>query len=265
MTQKTSSRFYHFDWDDNVMKMPTKIIYFRKDDACPSLPQELKISTAFFADSREKVGTHHMLTRYTIINGHAVQTHHGEHEVNLIDYAICKENDRSFREFRDNDECNFFIENLKEALAEKTFAPSFNDFVEALSTPEQAKNTSIITARGQSPETIYQAIVYLKELGYVKNEVPLKNIFPVSYVNLPLEFKGTDANPSEAKKRVLNKLITDFSSEVESGTVGFSDDDKKTHSMIKDFVEEQKSQGKWSNLEINVYFTGTDTKERSKF
>jgi hypothetical protein len=136
------------------------------------------------------------------------------------------------------------------------------DLVEALECPKTAQRVTIITARGQSPQTIYEAVKYLKETGVVKNLIPLENIYPVSYVNLPQEFKGTVFDPSESKKKVLEKMITNLSEQSAKASVGFSDDDKKTFVVIKEYFSSMKQQGKWPNVDIHLYFTGNKVKEK---
>lgn len=258
---KKRVKSYHFDWDDNVIKMPTKIIYFLKNEAAQT-PKELKISTSFFADTRETVGKKDHVVNYRLKKGVAVQDEQGAHSLNLNDYHWIKEDDLSFREFRDHDTENFFVEDLKEAIENKSYAPSFNDFVEALECPKTAQRVTIITARGQSPQTIFEAVSYLKEIGVVQNLIPLENIYPVSYVNLAPEFKGEDFNPSDAKRRVLEKMINNLSEQSEKASVGFSDDDKKTFAVMKDYFAEKKKQGKWPNVDVHLYFTGNKTKEK---
>lgn len=257
---KKRIKSYHFDWDDNVIKMPTKIIYFLKNDV--KSPKELKISTAFFAETRELVGQNDLMVNYRLKNGVAIQDNQGEYSLNLKDYCWIKEDDLSFREFRDHDTQNFFMEDLKEAIENKSYAPSFNDFVEALECSKTAQRVTIITARGQSPKTIYDAVVYLKQIGVVKNIIPLENIYPVSYVNLPAEFKGTEFNPSDAKRRVLEKMIDNLAAQSTKASVGFSDDDKKTFTLMKDYFSVMKKHGRWPNVNVYLYFTGNKVKEK---
>ena len=107
MTSNTALQVFNFDWDDNIMFLPTYIIIFHKTTGA-----EIAISTHEFARVRLEVGVT------------------GKYE----DYAIQGDENKtpfSFREFRD-----------KTAPHENTFYPQV---IEALSNKEwkvQALNHS---------------------------------------------------------------------------------------------------------------------------
>ena len=46
--------YANYDWDDNIIFMPTRIVFFSKKT---NLPQEIEVSTELFAHVRSKVGT----------------------------------------------------------------------------------------------------------------------------------------------------------------------------------------------------------------
>ena len=265
MKTKYSIKSYHFDWDDNLVYMPTKIIYFAKNPE--QNPKEIHVSTGVFAETRTKVGVEACPLRYSIENGVAVANEHGENEVCLSDYQMVFDNELSFREFRDSDQGNYFLRDLKNALENNLLGPSWNDFVEATNCRKTAQRVTIITARGQSPETIYEGVCYLYEQGIIKNLIPIHNIYPVSYKNLPKEFIGHASNPSDAKKNVLKNMIDRLARSINANQkafMGFSDDDRKTFDTMKEFLEELKKSGEYSNVDLNLYFTGNKTKERFK-
>lgn len=258
--------FGNFDWDDNIIFMPTKIIFFAKD--LNNQIQELAVSTEGFAHCRSHVGVHSFIMSFKNIEGTLVQCEKGTAgsiEIDLINYQVIYENDESFREFRDHDSINYFMDDLKMALAHKKFGPSFNDFVECCNNEEAVKNVKIITARGQSPATIHEGLRYLQAQGYIKHIPMLKNIYPVSYKGPELDdkYKALASSPQEAKMKVLAEVL-DYMSEHHMGaTFGFSDDDKKTHDFTESFIKAEIEKNRWSNIQINLYFTGNKTKQRT--
>ena len=259
-----SSIFANYDWDDNIMYMPTKIIYFAKNPN--TLIKEIAVSTEGFAHSRSTVGVKNHVMNFVEDNGLFVQSGDESNSVaiDLLDYQIIYADDQSFREFRDHDTEDYFMKDLKQALAENKFAPSFNDFVEHCNNEFSAKNVKIITARGQSPSTIHKGLVYLQTLGFIKFVPELKNIFPVSYRGSELadEFKASASSPQEAKMKVLATVLDKMNQDHAGATFGFSDDDKKTFDYTENFIKEEVSKNRWTNIEINLYFTGNKTKER---
>lgn len=273
---------HKFDCDDNLLRLPTNIFFFNKIKDAPI--KEIPISTESFALVRNKVGKEDYFMHYKETESGLVEVekHEATLIVNVKDYEVLYDKDESkltpeekaeydvnktsFREFRDCSVNEYFMRDLKKALASKSFAPSWTDFVEACSTEESAKRVSIITARGQSPETLHKGMQYLQEQGHIKFAPPLKNMFPVSYKGLPKEFVGQADNPSDAKKNIFATIIDRIEKESkETGTrhsIGFSDDDRKTFDVMHDYVQAQVSEGRWTDVEINLYFTGNKTKER---
>ena len=116
-------RAYSFDWDDNVLFMPTRI-YLEKKRGDGWIP--ISVSTEEFRKIRKSIGK----------------------SFRYIDNDPMK----SFKDFRDY---NSFINDTKEALSKKKYGPSFDKFKEALS---YASDFSIITARGNPPKAIKDAI-----------------------------------------------------------------------------------------------------------
>ena len=94
-------RAYSFDWDDNILNMPTHIHLEKKvgmDDWIP-----VDVSTAEFAEVRGELGG-----RYRLLNDDAKQ---------------------AFADFTNN---HLFQLDIKKAIKEKSFGPSFEKFKEAL-------------------------------------------------------------------------------------------------------------------------------------
>ena len=272
---------YNFDWDDNVMFMQTLIWYFHKDPdkaKKKGLPLEVPVSTESFRHTRQKVGQKTCYGYYKITKRKITEVSkdtEGAVKINLKDYMIldperdekliCGRN--SFREFRDGEEVNYFLEDLKYSLKHKSFGPCWEDFVECLSNKKTAANMAIITARGHSPRAMYQGLKYLKEKGYIKYLPKMRHVFPVSYKGLDEKFVGTADNPSDAKKNIIIKSLDVYQEEAEDcpknkpREFGFSDDDHKTIETIKNSLIPLVKKGRWPNLKISLYFTGNKEKE----
>ena len=234
-------KYYAFDWDDNIVHMPTKILV--KDEG----GNEVGMSTDDFAEFRHLIGKEPF-------------TYKGN---NIVGYS-----DSPFRNFRTDGDKDFLVDSLR---ARK--GPAFDDFREAIN---NGSIFAIITARGHNPNTIKEAIYnYIIEgfNGIDKDEL-IKNLKKYrsfvgedemtdeelikSYLELnkyhPVSFgddKGA-VNPEEAKVEamedfvsyikgmaaVLNKrafLKKDISNKFnpEKLSIGFSDDDPKNIEVMQ--------------------------------
>jgi hypothetical protein len=228
-------KYYAFDWDDNIVHMPTKILVQDEDG------NEVGMSTDDFAEFRHKIGQEPFTYKGNKIVGYA---------------------NSPFRNFRTEGDKDFLVDSLR---AKK--GPAFDDFREAIN---NGSIFAIITARGHNPNTIKEAIYnYIIEgfNGIDKDEL-IKNLKKYrsfvgedemtdeelikSYLELnkyhPVSFgddKGA-VNPEEAKvsamedfvsyirgmAAVLNKkafLKKDIANKFnpENLSIGFSDDDPK--------------------------------------
>jgi hypothetical protein len=116
-------RYYAFDWDDNIVYMPTKIMV--KNDK----GQEMGMSTEDFAKYRSLIGVDDF-------------NYEGER---IVGYA-----ENPFKHFRTEGDKRFIIDAM---LAEP--GPSWGDFVECIN---NGSIFSIITARGHTPSVIKEAV-----------------------------------------------------------------------------------------------------------
>ena len=234
-------KYYAFDWDDNIVHMPTKILV--KDES----GNEIGMSTDDFAEFRHQIGKEPF-------------NYKGK---TIVDYS-----DSPFRNFRTDGDKDFLVDAMR---AKK--GPAFDDFREAIN---NGSIFAIITARGHNPNTIKEAIYnYIIEgfNGIDKDEL-IKNLKKYrsfvgenemtdeelikSYLELnkyhPVSFgddKGA-VNPEEAKVEametfvnyikamaaVLNKkafLKKDISNKFnpENLSIGFSDDDPKNIEVMQ--------------------------------
>lgn len=136
-------KYYAFDWDDNIVHMPTKIILKTEDG------DEIGMSTEDFAKYRHDLGKNPI-------------DYKGE---KIVGYA-----ENPFRNFRTEGDKEFLIDTLK---AKK--GPAFEDFKEAIN---NGSIFSIITARGHNPETLKQAVYNYIVTGFggIDKEELIKNL-----------------------------------------------------------------------------------------
>lgn len=259
-----SMKYYAFDWDDNIVHMPTKIIV-KNDEG-----KEVGMGTEDFAIFRDQIGKKDFRYKGDTIVGYA---------------------DEPFRNFREEGDKQFLID----AMKSKT-GPAFEDFREAIN---NGSIFSIITARGHNPNTLKQAVYNYIVTGFngIDKEKLLKNLKKYrnftdeedmndvelikNYLNLnkyhPVSFK-TDmgaASPEELKimamdsfieyiremAAILNKkaylkkeLGNKFIPKIH--TIGFSDDDIKNIEAIKKHYKEKPDK------EVTTYYTGTGDKKK---
>lgn len=251
-------KYYAFDWDDNIVKMPTRI-YLIDDKG-----DEVGMTTDDYAKYRSMIGKE-------------------EFEYNgktIVDYAK-----DAFKSFRTTGDKNFLID----AMLAKP-GPSWKDFVESIN---GGSIFAIITARGHSPEILKQGVynyiisdfdgISRKEL--VKNLRKYRNIsddkdlndidlireylnlccfYPVSYGN---ETETSLENAKIAALKEFSKYVKKMSEFLNKKAylknnvknyfipvIGFSDDDIKNISTVKSHFKNQP--------EIKTFYTGNGKKEK---
>ncbi|MGE4232635.1 MAG: hypothetical protein AB7F43_04825 [Bacteriovoracia bacterium] len=226
---------WNFDWDDNVMVMPTQIYVFEKNTR-----KEVAVSTGKFAKIRSQIGVA------------------GTDWENF--YVDSDPHFGSFRRFREAPgDANFFLEdivfNIENVKEEVWMGPSFWALVQALSTPEGAKRTTIITARGQPREEILDGLKHLqswlkKEKNIIIYLPPLENIYAV----------GESADPSKEKLRVMQDILDHREKEaVALNTTmswGFSDDDYGNFSTAIQGLGPEIAKQRWPHVKSVLYYTG---------
>ena len=252
-------KYYAFDWDDNLMYMPTKIIL--KDDN----DNEVPMSTEDFAEHRHQIGKEDF-----DYNGHKI-----------VGYA-----DQPYRNFREGGDKQFKID----AMKAKT-GPAWSDFVEAIN---NGSIFSIITARGHNPETIKDAIynLIISDHQGINKELLLKNLRKYrdiagmedksdmelikDYLNMnkyyPVSFLDPSGagNPEELKVTAMKEFISYVKNEAKKigqklylkndvknkfvPSVGFSDDDLRNVETMKKHFEDEPV--------LKNYYTGKGTKTR---
>jgi hypothetical protein len=124
-------KYYAFDWDDNILTMPTQIILRTEDN------EEVGMSTEDFAEYRVKVGVEPFEYKKKTVVGFA---------------------DDPFRNFGTKGDKRFIID----AMMAKE-GPAWDDFVEAVN---GGSIFSIVTARGHSPLALRRAIENMIETNF---------------------------------------------------------------------------------------------------
>lgn len=257
-------KYYAFDWDDNIVHMPTEIVLL--DDK----GNEVGMSTEDFAEYRTDIGKKDFLYKGKKIVGFA---------------------SNPFRYFRTEGDNKF----LKDVMGAK-LGPAFKDFKEAI---ENGSIFAIITARGHNPNTIKEAIYNYIVTGFggIQKDELLKNLRKYrsfvgeeemgddelikTYLALnkyhPVTFgdEANATNPEEAKviamqefvdyikgmAAILNKkayLKKDIGNKFVPSKVqiGFSDDDVRNVEKIKKAFEDKP--------EVKTYSTAGGIKKEVK-
>jgi hypothetical protein len=241
-------KFYAFDWDDNLMYMPTQI-YLLDDDG-----EEVGMGTEDFAEHRTDIG---------------------KKPFNYNGFTIVDFGPNPFRDFKTDGDKKFLQDVMYAKLATDAAWP---DFVEAIN---NGSLFSIITARGHHPVTLmrgvkklidsnrggidsdelYESLVKMREnAGEVPQDketeivkyLKMCKFYPVSYG------EGSATNPEEAKITAMNKfknyaesqankLNMRLSKKIENEIsnkfvpmIGFSDDDPRNIAAMSKGVKDVK-------------------------
>ena len=237
-------KYYAFDWDDNLMFMPTKI--YLKDDEGNSVG----MSTEDFAEYRTDVGKEPF-----------------EYEGHTI-VSFDKE---PFRDFGVLGDKQF----LKDAMSSPT-GPAWNDFVEAIN---NGSIFAIVTARGHTPSMLKEAVYRLikqNKHGLDSNQLA-KNLLKYrdladeeklskdqlirSYLDMcrfhPVSFgEGSATNPEQGKINAMEEFVSyvrNLSHSLQEKAymknkisnyftpfIGFSDDDVRNVETMKKHFDKKE-------------------------
>ena len=245
-------KYYAFDWDDNLVEMPTKIVLLDKSG------EEVMMGTEDFADYRGMIGKEEFDYEGSVVK----------------DYA-----QNPFRNFRVAGDAQF-LKDVQEIESDQ-LAPSWDDFVECINT---ASIFAIITARGHDPETLKEAVKYLIKNNkysidktavfdsmkkyrklFGKRPIEDENEAIEKYLSLckfyPVSFgpAASMSSPEQAKVAALEEFV-DYCKNLNQRMpikVGFSDDDKKNIDLIsKHFGEPREF------VSMTIKYTGKQHGEK---
>jgi hypothetical protein len=255
VSDKGTLLYYAFDWDDNILRMPTEIMVQTEDG------EEVGMSTADFAVYRSKIGKEEFEYDGKTIVG--------------LDYNT------AFRNFRDIEDPEIFKKDVAKALQMEAFAPAWDDFIECLT---NGSVFAIITARGHESEGMRKGVEYVidnldqqdkekmhdsllmflqlfgksrdTEHSYESASSFSKSELVQDYLDL-CHFVGVSApsrggspdNPEVAKEDALRQFISDVNGYAEKigfvAKVGFSDDDPgnvshMTHALSSEDLDHEE-------------------------
>ena len=254
---KPTMKYYAFDWDDNLMYMPTKI-YLRDEDG-----KSVGMSTEDFAEYRTEVG---------------------RSPFDYEGHTIVGFDDDAFRDFTVTGDKKFLQDSMNAPVG-----PAWPDFVEAVN---NGSIFAIITARGHTPSVLKKAVYNLIKMNKdgLNSEQLVKSLkkyreitdeedmsddeLIMTYLEMckfhPVSFgEGSAANPEELKVRAMKefvKYVQNLSQQIQEKAylknrisnyflpyIGFSDDDlKNVEAMRKNFDDD----------ELDIYYTGGGKKTR---
>ena len=249
---KPTMKYYAFDWDDNLMYMPTKI-YLKDDEG-----ETVGMSTEDFAEYRTEIGKEPF-----------------EYE----GHTIVGFDDDAFKDFKVPGDKAF----IKDAMRAET-GPAWSDFVEAVN---NGSIFAIITARGHTPSVLKNAVYNLikknkhglNEKELVKNLKKYRDLADEddmsddelvrAYLDMnkyhPVSFgEGSAANPEELKVKAMREFMSyvqGLSRDLQEKAymknkisnyfipyIGFSDDDlRNVQAMKKHFGDDSG---------LDIYHTG---------
>lgn len=263
---KTDLRYYAFDWDDNIVFMPTQIMLL------DTAGNEVGMSTHAFATHRHLIG---------------------KQEFEYEGHKIANFATNPFRNFRVEGDDQFLSDISKAKLG-----PSFNDFKECVQT---ASLFAIITARGHTPDVLKEACAdYIKTgFGGINKDECIKNIklylplttpgisveemtddqlinqylihcqfSPVSHSSIAGTNASAAASPEALKVEKLNDFIEKAHLEARrirkhavKGArirIGFSDDDKKNIELMIAHFNPRDTRGRFKKgRRVRIKYTGT--------
>ena len=245
---KPDTKYYAFDWDDNICFMPTQIIVLTENE------DEVGMSTEDFADHRHQIGVEPFNYKGTTVVGYA---------------------NNPFRNFIAEGDKKFIIDSMIASPG-----PSWNDFVECIN---GGSIFAIITARGHNPEVLKEATYnyIISNHNGINSKTLVENLkkyrsladnsisesfdlkvndkeIIMEYLDMcrfyPVSFgEGSAANPEEGKIKAMREFITycrDLAKEIGEKaffkndminneiipTIGFSDDDPRNIEKMNEFL-----------------------------
>jgi len=250
-------RGYSFDWDDNILFMPTKI-KMEKKESLRWIP--VNVSTEEFVELRKNP-----------------------------DYRLT---DHAFMDFQDP---QTFISDTKKAIEDEKFAPSFDKLKESLiyanpfsiitarGTPSHAIKESIRILIGMTFDTeeVNKMVSNIEKTYPSTKNMPMdeKIDFYLSKNDYSAvtsdEFKdkfGLDVdadNPEEGKKialkdyvdRVVNGVRKLTDGEYDRLSIGFSDDDRRNIDVVIDYIRNELSV-EYPGVEFFIYDTSQGEKNK---
>jgi len=255
---KPTMKYYAFDWDDNLMYMPTKIYLVDEDG------ESVGMSTEDFAEYRSEIG---------------------KEPFDYEGHTIVGYDDDAFRDFKVTGDKKFIVDAMKAPTG-----PAWDDFVEAVN---NGSIFAIITARGHTPSVLKNGVYNLikrnmhglNEKEIVRNLRKYREIADEedmtddeilrTYLEMckyhPVSFgEGSAANPEELKVSAMRQFmeyVKTLSQRLQEKAymknkisnyftpyIGFSDDDLKNVETMKKHFDDESG--------LDIYHTGGGKKTK---
>lgn len=228
--------YYAFDWDDNILNMPT-VIHMEKFIDGDWVPTD--VSTADFAVVRGDSDN------WRILNG---------------------DPSAAFSEFRDNGPRGIeaFLLDVKKAINENRYAPAWEDFIECLTS---GAIFAIITARGHEPEGMRPGIEYVIDnvLNDDQKQKMYNHLLAYLYMfkdenidNVPklLEYLSTPSKDPIVKAYLDNCDLVGVSAPSRSGSA--SNPEKAKEDALMDFTDKADRFAKMVGKKAMIGFSDDD-------
>ncbi len=237
-------KYYIFDWDDNILRMPTCIYLDKLQPDGTWAPH--KVSTSVYSVVRQDTA------HYRLANN---------------------SRDDAFREFQDSSppDVNTFLRDTRAAIrkvvsGEEAPCPSFSTFRKTL---REGRLFAIVTARGHSAETLRHAVeIFIDEaLTADDRETMMSNLRGYRHCYDGISDFGTDAEELDyylSLNRYHAVTSPDFNSWLEHKLSQKVNPEQRKQFAIGDFVEHvirivaRSMEGKGSWKPISVGFSDDD-------
>ena len=193
-----------FDFDDTLVKMPTKIKLFHEGKK-----DYIGLTTSSYARLKGNIGKEGLLKH-------------------------CRFDLKSFEEFSTHEDRSYFVDDLVKILRQGNTdwqAQYFEYFLEMLATEEDSQNVYILSARAHDPEEFIRGMRILQT--YFEKNHDLKLFLPrVEH----LHFVGKNANIALAKASVIETIVRKESGE-NTTHIEFADDDEDNLEKAKELLQ----------------------------
>lgn len=242
LTEKVTEgnlEYYMFDWDDNILVMPSVIHVDHLVDGVWT-PEDL--STAEFAEVRTEIARH---TK-------------GEQTEWKLRNDSYKDTYCEFRDYGKRGQ-TAFVDDMIKAIKSKSFGPVWDKFIQCMI---KGDVFMIITARGHEPETLRLAVTWIiwNYLTPLQRKEMVENI---REFNIMFNYDDSKMGPGEIINHYLD--LCDFVGIYSQyftkkyNTEGQASNPEKYKSMaIKSFIEKITEFGKRVNRKVSVGFSDDD-------
>ncbi|HVJ66085.1 MAG TPA: hypothetical protein VM901_12575 [Bdellovibrionota bacterium] len=218
--------FYFFDFDDNVVHLPTKIVLFDRQTH-----EEFEVSTEEYAAIHTKLGEPGSPWERFELRDNPMGS-----------YRNFREHPREMLEGREQPLVEDMLTALKNPFLEWR-GPSWDFFYKAV---KNNRSISIITARGHHPHTIRRAVNLLVQSRDLAVSPNYLSIYPVSHEPTRAYLGDSESKLSIAElKKIAIKVAVQDAFECygqnEHHRFGMSDDDPKNIALIVEAMRELKA------------------------